>query len=322
MITRRQFLARGATGLAWLGLGPVAGRLGGVNLDGRAGAGTPEETVVTILHTNDVHSRIDPFPDDGSRNAGLGGAARRATLIREIRAANPNTLLVDAGDTFQGTPYFNLFRGEVDFRVMSALGYDVLNLGNHDFDGGVPGLLNAMPEAKFDLVNANYDFGSSPLAPHVKPFVVRTVGPVKVGLFGLGVELDGLVSESNRPGITYGDPVPVARRLADELRRNHHCDIVVCISHLGNDGWNGQPGDQDLARSVEGIDLIVGGHSHTFMEAPARVRHGDRETLVFQVGWAGINLGRVDFHLQRGRVTRAQGSVIPVGGPAGAERAA
>lgn len=315
MITRRQFLVRGATGLAWLGLGPMAGRLGGSLLDGRASAGDPEETVITILHTNDVHSRIDPFPNDGSRNAGLGGAARRATLIRQIRAESPNTLLVDAGDTFQGTPYFNLFHGEVDFKVMSALGYDVMNIGNHDFDGGVAGLLGALPHAKFDLVNANYDFGASPLGPHVKPYVIRTLGPVKVGIFGLGVELNGLVSESNRPGITYGDPVPVARRLADELRRNQRCDLVVCLSHLGNDGWNGQPGDQDLARSVDGIDFIVGGHSHTFMEAPSRVRHGDRETLVFQVGWAGVNLGRVDFHLKRGRVMRSQGSLIPVGDP-------
>ena len=322
MITRRQFLTRGATGLAWIGLAPLAGRLGGWLPDGRAFGADPEETIVTILHTNDVHSRIDPFPEDGSRNAGRGGAARRATLIRQIRAENPNTLLVDAGDTFQGTPYFNLFHGEVDFKVMSALGYDVMNIGNHDFDGGVDGLVNALPHAKFDLVNANYDFGKSPLGPHVKPYVIREIGAARVGIFGLGVVLEGLVSESNRPGITYGDPVPVARRMAQELRRDRKCDLVVCLSHLGNDGWSGQPGDQDLARSVEGIDLIVGGHSHTFMDAPTRVRHGDRETLVFQVGWAGINLGRVDFHLRRGVVTGSQGSVIPVGGRASTERAA
>jgi 5'-nucleotidase len=321
MITRRQFLARGAAGLAWLGLGSLPERLGGPVPDARA-ATDAGETIVTILHTNDVHSRIDPFPEDGGRNGGLGGAARRATLIRRIRAENPNTLLVDAGDVFQGTPYFNLFKGEVDFRVMSALGYDAMNIGNHDFDGGVEGLLGALPFARFPLVNANYDFGASPLGSRVQPYLVRDLGPARVGVFGLGVELDALVAEPQRPGITYGDPVPVARRLARELRAERGCDLVVCLSHLGNDGWHGQPGDQDLARQVEGIDLIVGGHSHTFMAEPTRVRHAGRETLVFQVGWAGINLGRVDFRLRRGAVTQAQGWALPVDGPASPARAA
>jgi 5'-nucleotidase len=309
MITRRRFLAGGAAGLAWLGLGPLTGGPG----DARAAGTDPEESIVTILHTNDVHSRIDPFPADAGRNAGLGGAARRATLIREIRAANPSTLVVDAGDVFQGTPYFNFFHGEVDFKVMSELGYDVMNIGNHDFDGGADGLVRALSEARFDLVNANYDFGANPLGAHVKPFVIRQAGPARVGLFGLGVMLDGLVTEAVRPGITYNDPVPVARRLAQELRQEHGCDLVVCLSHLGNEGWQGQPGDQDLARTVEGIDFIAGGHSHTFMEEPTRVRHGGRETLVFQVGWGGINLGRVDFHLRRGAVARADAFVLPVG---------
>ena len=321
-MTRRDFLARGALGLASLGLGGITGALGRWFPDARAADETSAETIVTILHTNDVHSRIDPFPNDGGRNAGLGGAARRATLIRQIRAENPRTLVVDAGDAFQGTPYFNLFKGEVDFRVMSALGYDVMNIGNHDFDGGVEGLIGALPYARFDLVNANYDFSRSPLGQHVKPCVIRTVGPARVGLFGLGVELDGLVAEPQRPGITYHDPVAAAQQMVRELRQERKCDLVVCLSHLGNEGWNGQTGDQDLAHQVEGIDLIVGGHSHTFMDQPTRVRHGARETLIFQVGFGGINLGRVDFHLREGVVTQARARVLPVGGPAVASRAA
>ncbi len=316
MVSRREFLAKGTAGLAWLGLAGAAEVLGGWRSDARADVQRPDDLVVTILHTNDVHSRIDPFPADGGRYAGLGGAARRATLIRQIRAQNPHTLLVDAGDVFQGTPYFNLFRGRVDFEVMTALGYDAMTMGNHDFDGGMAGLLEVMPCAHFPLLNANYDFSASDLAGHVAPCAVRELGAVRVGIFGLGVALEGLVSPALRRGVVYGDPLPAAARMAQHLRADEKCDLVVCLSHLGNEGYQGQPGDQQIAAAVEGIDLIVGGHSHTFMEAPTRKRHGDRETLVFQVGWGGIQLGRVDFHLRAGKVRAARACAIPVGEPA------
>lgn len=320
---RREFLRRGALGLASLGLGDLLGAGTRWTPDARAGepgAGTADaagaspagERLITILHTNDVHSRIDPFPEDGGRNAGLGGAARRATLISRVRAENPHTLLLDAGDVFQGTPYFNLFKGEADFRVMSALGYDAMTIGNHDFDAGVEGLLAALPHARFPLLNANYDFGASPLAEHVRPCLVRDLAGVRVGLFGLGVVLAGLVSEPLCRGITYTDPLAAARAMVARLRGEERCDLVVCLSHLGNQGYAGEIGDQQLAAALEGIDLIVGGHSHTFMDEPTRVRHGERETLVFQVGWGGIHLGRVDFSLRAGRVAGAQASVLPV----------
>jgi 5'-nucleotidase len=325
MMTRRRFLASGVAGLASLGLAPMlspggrwardagAAKAGGGTRGIVAGAGGADgDALLTILHTNDVHSRIDPFPEDGSRNAGRGGAARRATLIRRVRAESPHTLVVDAGDTFQGTPYFNLFKGVLDFKVMSALGYDVMTLGNHDFDGGVEGLMNALPQARFDIVNANYDFSGSPLADHVRPFVVRETGPARVGLFGLGVLLEGLVTPALCRGVTYGAPVPAAQRMVQRLRTDERCNVVVCLSHLGKDGYGGEIGDEQLAAEVPGIDLIVGGHSHTFMDEPLRVRHGERETLVFQVGWAGINLGRVDFRLREGRVVSADAGVLPV----------
>ena len=267
--------------------------------------------LITILHTNDVHSRIDPYPQDGSRNAGKAGAARRATLIQGIRAENPQTLLVDAGDVFQGTPYFNLFDGELDFKVMSALGYDAMTIGNHDFDGGLEGLVRAAQFATFDLLSANYDFSGTPLGGRVKPYVVHALGKTRVGLFGIGVKLTGLVSENLRLGVGYHDPFPIAAALARKLREEEHCALVVCLSHLGLRGYAGDPGDEDLARQVAGIDLIVGGHSHTFMEEPARFPHGERETLVFQVGTGGIYLGRVDFHLTReGDVARAHGAAL------------
>lgn len=322
MMTRRKFLASGVAGLASLGLAPMLSPGGRWARDAGAaqattgatrGVGAGGDALLTILHTNDVHSRIDPFPEDGSRNAGLGGAARRATLIQRVRAENPHTLVVDAGDTFQGTPYFNLFKGVLDFKVMSALGYDVMTLGNHDFDGGVEGLMNALPQARFDIVNANYDFSGSPLADRVRPYLVRETGPARVGLFGLGVLLDGLVTPALCRGVTYGPPVPAAQRMVQRLRTDEKCDVVVCLSHLGKDGYGGEIGDEQLAAEVPGIDLIVGGHSHSFMDEPLRVRHGDRETLVFQVGWAGINLGRVDFRMRAGRVMSADARALPVG---------
>ncbi|MFH1145111.1 MAG: metallophosphatase [Candidatus Eisenbacteria bacterium] len=311
MITRREFLRRGGAGLASFGL---AGLTDGVSGWFEDAWGTETgETLITILHTNDVHSRIDPFPEDGSRNAGMAGAARRATLIRRIRDENPNTLLLDAGDTFQGTPYFNLFRGEVDFRVMTALGYDAMTIGNHDFDGGMDGLAQAARFAEFELISANYDFSGTALANRVKPYLVRPVGKIRVGIFGLGVGLDGLVSESLRPGVGYADPFPVAESVVRRLREQERCALVICLSHLGHKGYAGDPGDQDLARQVAGIDLIVGGHSHTFMDAPERTAHGDRETLVYQVGWGGIYLGRVDFRLTpKGELLDVRAMAVPV----------
>jgi len=324
---RRDFLRGGAAGLASLGLGELAGSWGRWVPDAGALVGDPGEggdraapgpgdadgTVVTILHTNDVHSRIDPFPEDGGRHAGLGGAARRATLIRRIRAENPRTLLLDAGDVFQGTPYFNLFRGEVDFKVMTALGYDAMTIGNHDFDAGIDGLVEALAHARHELVSANYDVAGTPLAGRVRPWIVRDLGPARVGIFGLGVKLAGLVSESQCRGVVYGPPAEAARRAARLLREQERCDLVVCLSHLGHEGYAGEIGDQEIAAEVEGIDLIVGGHSHTFLDRPVRVSRRERDTLIFQVGWGGIHLGRVDFHLRAGRVARAQAAALPVG---------
>jgi 5'-nucleotidase len=300
-------------GLASFGLGSLAGGPEAWLPDARAQTGAAGERIITVLHTNDVHSRIDPFPEDGGRNAGLAGAARRATLIDAIRAENPHTLLLDAGDVFQGTPYFNLFRGEVDFKVMTALGYDAMTVGNHDFDGGIDGLQSALQYADFELVSANYDFSATPLAGRVKPYIVRTFDDVRVGIFGLGVELAGLVSPALYKGVIYHRPFPIAAAMVPRLREDEACDLVICLSHMGNRGYDGGPGDEQLAREVAGIDLIIGGHSHTFMDVPSRIACGDHETLVFQVGCCGINLGRVDFHLREGRFAASRAAALPVG---------
>jgi 5'-nucleotidase len=325
MITRREFLSNTARGLAWLGLAGSAGALVGCagrtsGRDGARGSGK-----VTILHTNDVHSRIDPFPAGSGRNAGMAGAVPRARLIEgiweELRSqGQPRPLLVDAGDVFQGTPYFNEFRGELDFKVMSMLGYDVMTLGNHDFDTGIDRLREiTATQASFAIVNANYKFQGTPMEEHVRPYMIHEIAlpgggdrPLKVGIFGLGVKLEGLVTEKLRPGVEYGDPVAAAQQWSRHLRHEQGCDLIVLLSHLGDGGYAGQPGDQHLAREIDEIDLIVGGHTHTFMKAPTRVPHEKRETLVHQVGFAGINLGRVEFVVQDGRIKNTNAWSIPV----------
>jgi 5'-nucleotidase len=262
----------------------------------------PDDTHLVILHTNDTHSRIDPFPLDGGRFEGLGGAARRATLIKRVREESPNVLLLDSGDIFQGTPYFNFFKGEIEFQTMSAMGYDVATLGNHDFDNGVEGIVEMMPHADFQFVSANYDVSASPLVPHVRPWTIREVGGVRVGIFGLGIAFEGLVLEQLHRGVRHTDPYGAARRCVSELRAQG-CSLVICLSHLGYRYRSNDPCDTLLAQEVDGIDLILGGHSHTFQDQPDVYTRADGgQTLVNQVGWAGMRLGRVDVAMGEGPV--------------------
>jgi 5'-nucleotidase len=271
-----------------------------------------DEVRLIILHTNDTHSRIDPFPMDGGPYQGLGGVARRATLIDRIRDRHPNVLLLDSGDIFQGTPYFNFFKGAIEYEAMSAMGYDVVTIGNHDFDNGVDGLVEMMPRATFDFVSANYEMAGSPLEARVQPWVVREVGGIRIGIFGLGVGFDGLVLESLHQGVRYTDPLAAARQCVLALRAVG-CSLVVCLSHLGYRYGGDRPSDTHLAQRVEGIDLILGGHTHTFMDEPDVYSHpGGRKTLVKQVGWGGIRLGRVEVVLGHPDETSSSPEVQPV----------
>ena len=252
-----------------------------------------DEMRLVILHTNDTHSRIDPFPMDGGRFEGLGGAARRSTLIRRIRESHPNVLLLDSGDIFQGTPYFNFFKGEIEFKTMSAMQYDVATLGNHDFDNGVDGLVSMLPHASFEFVSSNYDVSGSPLESRVKPYTTRTFGDVKVGIFGLGIDFQGLVLPGLHEGVTYKDPIFEARNMVETLR-NQDCHFIICLSHLGYRYRGDRVSDTDLAQEVPEIDMILGGHTHTFLDNPDVYSLADRTSIVHQVGWAGIRLGRID----------------------------
>ena len=267
------------------------------------------ETVITILHTNDTHSQIDPLPEN-DKNAGKGGVARRATLVKRVRKENPNTLLIDAGDVLQGTPYFNFYKGEVEYKAMSAIGYDVGTLGNHEFDNGVEALAAALKFANFDVVSANYDVKGTVLEERVKRYVVKTVGGIRVGLFGLGVSPVALITPANFKGVTYVDPVIAARDVVKGLREEERCSLVVCMSHLGY-VKNGDQGDLLVASQVDGIDFIASGHTHTFMDQPVtQTQPCGAKTLIFQVGKSGIYVGRVDFTFRTGKLAAVSGRLL------------
>lgn len=305
MTNRRDFFKKGgaAAGLLALTASPFA-------------AFAKDEMVqLTILHTNDVHSRIEPFPMDGSRNQGMGGVARRAALVNKIRQEQKNVLLLDAGDIFQGTPYFNLFGGELEMQMMSNMGYDAATMGNHDFDNGIAGFVKQLPHAKFPFLVSNYDFSNTDLRGRTEPYKVFKKQGIKIGIFGLGLELAGLVDKKNYGDIVYQDPIAKANEMASFLKNDQDCDLVICLSHLGYKYKENKVSDQILAKSTRNIDLIIGGHTHTFMKEPENILNLDgKATTVNQVGFAGINLGRLDyfFHKDSGK-KKMIASVCPIG---------
>ncbi len=233
--------------------------------------------------------------------------------MKKVRRENPNTLVLDSGDVLQGTPYFNLFRGEVEYKVMSAIGYDAGTLGNHEFDNGVESLAAALKFARFDIVSSNYDVKGSALEGIVKPYLVKSVAGIRVGLLGLGISPVALIEPANFKGVTYVDPVVAARETVKTLREKEECSLVVCMSHLGllERPRPGSVGDQQLAAQVDGIDFIAGGHTHTFMEKPVmQAQPCGKQTIIFQVGKSGIYVGRVDFTLRNAKVAKAEASLI------------
>lgn len=268
---------------------------------------------LTVLHTNDVHSYIDPFPADHPKNPNMGGVARRAALIEKIRTENPNVLLLDSGDIFQGTPYFNYYGGELEFKLMSMMKYDLATIGNHDFDNGIDGLYAQLPNATFEFVSANYDFKNTVLDGHVKPYKVFNKNGIKVGVFGLGVELDGLVDKRNSKETVYHDPVSVAQEMARVLKHEKKCDLIICLSHIGYQ-YKNEPNkicDTKLATLTKDIDLIIGGHTHTFLDKPTILKNIEgKDVLVNQVGCYGINLGRIDFYFDEEKNITANGKSI------------
>lgn len=250
---------------------------------------------ITILHTNDVHSRLDPFPMDGSRNQGLGGVAARAALIQEIRDEGGEVLLLDAGDIFQGTPYFNMYKGEPEMKAMQKMGYDAATMGNHDFDAGLENFATQLSHVQFPIIICNYDFSGTVMESKFQPYKIFQKGDLKIGVLGVGIELKGLVPENLYEKTVYLNPIESANRTADLLRKQG-CDMVICLSHLGDKYDDDKISDEILAKESFDIDLIIGGHTHRFFTEPRKYRNrkgGD--TVVNQVGWAGIQLGRLDY---------------------------
>lgn len=268
---------------------------------------------ITILHTNDTHSRLDPFPANDAHYANKGGVARRATLIENIRNENPNTLLLDAGDFFQGTPYFNFYGGELELKFMSMLKYDTATIGNHEFDNGLNGLLAPLHNANFPLVSSNYDFSNTVMDGFVKKYITLKKDGIKIGIFGLGVELEGLVTKKLYEETRYLDPIEISQDMTRILKDEENCALIICLSHLGYSYEHDKVSDIKVAKATRNIDLIIGGHTHTFLPKPVVVNNiDDQEVLINQVGFAGINLGRIDFYFDEKNEVKTQSRVIIV----------
>lgn len=286
--------------------------LGGLSL---SSFDTLKTKKITILHTNDVHSHIDAFPVNHPKYPGMGGVVQRAKLIEQIKKENSNVLLLDAGDSFQGTPYYNYYGGELEFKLMSKLGYEATTIGNHEFDNGIDGLASQMQHAKFQILSANYDFKNTIMHPFVKPYQIFMKDGIKVGVFGLGVELAGLVDKKMYKETVYLDPVETSTEMVRILKKVEKCDLVICLSHLGY-SYNNEPNkicDLKLAELTQDIDLIIGGHTHTFLDKPVIAKNAiDKEVLINQVGCFGINLGRVDFYFDNDSSIVANGKSILV----------
>lgn len=301
---RRQFIQQSTAATALVGLG-------GLGLQSFSASAKK----ITILHTNDVHSHIDPFGPDDGRNANKGGVARRATLVDSIRNENPNTLLLDAGDIFQGTPYFNYYGGELEFKLMSMLKYDLATIGNHDFDNGIDGLYAQLPHADFEFVSANYDFSNTVMDTHVKPYKIFVKDGIKIGIFGLGIQLEGLVDKNMYKETVYNSPIEIAQDMSRILKEEQSCDLVICLSHIGYNykKYPDRVSDLNLARATKDIDLIIGGHTHTFLPKPTIEKNSaGKNVLVNQVGAYGLYLGKIDFYFEPGKDVKADGASIIV----------
>ncbi len=302
---RREFLKNTAAGSTLVGLGGL----------GLSSFESVKSKHLTILHTNDVHSHIDPFAADHPRNPNMGGVARRAALIEKIRSENPNVLLLDAGDSFQGTPYYNYYGGELEFKLMSMMGYEATTIGNHEFDNGIEGLAAQVPYANFKFLSANYDFKNTLMDGLVKPYHVFVKDGIKIGVFGLGIELEGLVDKKHYKETIYNDPLEISQDMVTVLKQREKCDLVICLSHIGYQ-YRNEPNkicDVHLAQKTKDIDLIIGGHTHTFLSKPTVLENlVGNKVLVNQVGCYGINLGRIDFYLDNDSKLISQGKSIVV----------
>lgn len=249
---------------------------------------------LTILHTNDTHSRIEPLPANDKYGPNKGGAVRRANFIQQMRQQDKNVLLFDAGDFLQGTPYFNLFKGKVEVSLMNKMDYDAATLGNHEFDYGLETLAEIVDNAEFPIIASNYDFSGTILENKIKPYIILKRNGLRIGVLATCVQPKGLIAVPNYEGMRFSDPIETANRVALQLKKQHKCDMIICISHLG------YTDDKVLAAKSRNIDLIIGGHSHTFMQSPDLLKNLDnRDVLIYQTPGKGQYVGKIDVSLNK-----------------------
>ena len=260
-----------------------------------------EKKQLVILHTNDTHSTILPLKStfEDSIVAGKGGVVRRMNLISEERRKSPELLLFDSGDFSQGSPFYTMFKGDVEVGVMNTMGYDASTLGNHEFDNGMDNLARLAKMANFPLVCCNYDFTGSVLEGLIKPWITIMRNGVKIGVFGLAPELKGIVMENAINGVRYIDPIKATQEAADYLRNVEKCDLIICLSHTGWDLWPKYIDDNHVFAATRNVDLILGGHSHTFMERLEYATDIDgKKVPVDQNGNFGAYVGKLTINLE------------------------
>jgi len=252
---------------------------------------------LVIAHTNDTHSQIEPTSKKASKYADQGGIARREALLKQLRQENPSLLLFDDGDFCQGTPYFNAFKGEVEIEMMNRLKYNAGTLGNHEFDNGIASLANVLKRAKYPILASNYDVSKTLLKTLVKLYTIISSNGLKVGVIGICVNPQGLIPAKKYDGMSYLQPIETANRYAELLKIEKKCDVVIVLSHLGYayEPWENKIGDRELAAKSRNIDVILGGHSHTFLEDAVQVENLDgKQVVINQTGKMGLFVDKIE----------------------------
>ncbi|SHI99148.1 5'-nucleotidase [Tangfeifania diversioriginum] len=291
-MNRRNFLRNTGIGAAGLTLGALPQNL----------YAWDDFATISILHTNDIHTHVEPFESSNPQYKGNGGLAKIAALAKSYRQKNPDTLLFDAGDMFQGTPYFNYFKGELIFKLMSEAGYNAGTIGNHEFDNGLNGILEPLPHAKFPLINSNYNFSDTILAGKFPRWKIFRQSGIKIGVYGLGIALSNLVSTTNIGNTIYNNPLKTALEMETFLKNDKKCDLVICLSHLGLRYNGNKISDMVIAAETSLTDLIIGGHTHTFLEQPIETKNkAGKPIIVNQAWWGGLVMGQIDFIFERNK---------------------
>jgi len=288
MLNRREFIKKGFVAVGTLALMPSWAFK------------SNDLTRLVIIHTNDLHSRLEPFPENHPKYSGKGGMNRISAYVKETRKKEPQLLMLDSGDFSQGTPYYNFFGNELIVKMMNEIGFDASTVGNHEFDLGLDSLSSALSLANFPLISSNYDFSSTPLNQKIKKNLVLERNGLRIGIYGLGIELQGLVDEQLAGKTRYLDPVRTALEQENLLREQEKCDFIICLSHLGYQYQQEKICDRDIAGQTSFTDLILGGHTHTFLESPVELMNKKGEPVVInQVGWASLMLGQLVFFFEK-----------------------